>query len=78
MAEEFTAVELNLFLDTHPDDERALNDYNETVERLRELKAAYENQFGPLTNFGYATSEYPWRWVDEPWPWQINFAMKGE
>jgi spore coat protein JB len=78
MAEEFTAVELNLFLDTHPDDERALNDYNETVERLKELKAAYENQFGPLTNFGYATSEYPWRWVDEPWPWQINFAMKGE
>lgn len=79
MAEEFTAVEFNLYLDTHPEDEKALNEYNDTVERLNQLKMEYEKEYGPLTNFGYATSEYPWRWVEEPWPWEINFAeMKGE
>ncbi|HHY08790.1 MAG TPA: hypothetical protein GX530_09830 [Corynebacteriales bacterium] len=31
MAEEFTAVEFNLYLDTHPDDRKALAAYNETV-----------------------------------------------
>lgn len=74
MAEEFTAVDLNLYLDTHPDDRKALNDYNETVSKLAELKQQYEKKYGPLTNFGYVSSEYPWRWVEEPWPWEINFA----
>ncbi|MGE5396613.1 MAG: spore coat protein CotJB [Chitinophagales bacterium] len=75
MAEEFTAVELNLFLDTHPEDRKALSDFNETVKKLNQFKAQYEQKYGPLTNFGYVTSEYPWHWVDEPWPWEINFAV---
>lgn len=73
MALEFTAVEFNLYLDTHPRDQRALLAYNQTVEELNELKEAYQAAYGPLTNFGTAASEYPWRWVDEPWPWEINF-----
>lgn len=74
MAEEFTAVELNLFLDTHPDDRKALNDYNQTAARLAQLKVQYEQRYGPLTNFGESPSENAWRWVDEPWPWEMNFA----
>ena len=41
MAEEFTAVELNLYLDTHPHDKKALHFYNETVEKLDCLKEEY-------------------------------------
>lgn len=78
MAEEFTAIDFNLYLDTHPEDKRALQDYNETVERLSQLKREYEQKYGPLTNFGYAPSRYPWQWIDEPWPWEINFCQKGE
>lgn len=74
MAEEFTAVEFNLYLDTHPHDAKALAAYNKTVDKLKRLKKEYEKIYGPLTNFGYAKSKYPWRWVEEPWPWQINFA----
>lgn len=76
MALEFTAIELNLYLNTHPRDERALEAYNRTVKQLNELKKDYEDRFGPLTNFGDTTSEYPWSWVEEPWPWQINFAER--
>lgn len=79
MAEEFTAIELNLFLDTHPLEKKALSDYIETVKRLNFLKKKYEEDYGPLTNFGYAPSDYPWQWIEEPWPWEINFAdMRGE
>ena len=74
MAEQFTAVELNLYLDTHPHDKKALHFYNETVERLDCLKADYTDEFGPLTNFGFCPSRYPWQWIEEPWPWEINFC----
>lgn len=74
MAEEFTAIDLNLYLDTHPEDRKALADYYETVRKLEELKAQYEMRYGPLTAVGRTPSEYLWHWVDEPWPWEINFA----
>lgn len=74
MAEQFTAVELNLYLDTHPHDKKALHFYNETVERLDCLKENYTDEFGPLTNFGFCPSRYPWQWIEEPWPWEINFC----
>ena len=46
MAEEFTAIEFNLYLNTHPDDRKALNDFNETVKKLNDLKAQYEKRYG--------------------------------
>lgn len=69
---EFAAVDLNLYLDTHPTDERALLDYNEISRQLKELKTKYEDCFGPLTNFGNAPGGCDhWKWLDEPWPWEI-------
>lgn len=69
---EFVAIELNLYLDTHPCDEEAINDYNCAVEALRQLKNEYESQFGPLLNFGMGGfSGTPWQWAMGPWPWEI-------
>jgi spore coat protein JB len=69
---EFATVDLNLYLDNHPENQQALADYNRFTGELIELKRRYENEYGPLTNFGYCPSEYPWAWVNEPWPWQIG------
>lgn len=69
---EFTAVDLNLYLDNHPMNKQALIDYNKITQQLNECKMAYEAKYGPLTNFGYAPSQYPWRWVAEPWPWEMD------
>ena len=69
---EFVAVELNLYLDTHPCDEDAINDYNCAVEVLKQMKKDYEAEFGPLMNFGWGGfSRMPWQWVEGPWPWEI-------
>lgn len=69
----FAAVELNLYLDTHPADQKALADYNYFVQKYNTLKAHYEACYGPLLNLGHSCSQYPWRWVDEPWPWEICY-----
>lgn len=73
MSHTFTAIDLNLFLDTHPCDVKALSEYNHVTHLLRILKGAYEQCYGPLTAFGNTPSQYPWRWIDEPWPWEIEF-----
>jgi len=70
---EFAAVEWNLFMDTHPENREALEAYNATVARLNEKKRAYEAAYGPLVHFGASASAYPWRWIEDPWPWEIDY-----
>ncbi|HHY93477.1 MAG TPA: spore coat protein CotJB [Firmicutes bacterium] len=72
MALEFTAIELTLFLDTHPDDTRALADFNAAAQELGRLKNMYESLYGPLLSYGFSSSPDRWRWIEEPWPWQIS------
>ncbi|MPN16013.1 hypothetical protein SDC9_163351 [bioreactor metagenome] len=70
---EFVAVELNLYLDTHPCDTEAINDYNCAVERLRKIKKEYEEEYGMLMHFGHGgySSKSEWSWVKGPWPWEV-------
>lgn len=67
----FVLIELNLYLDTHPDDERALREFNTYGQQLRRLKTQYEARYGPLLSSGYSPSQFPWKWVNEPWPWDM-------
>ena len=63
----FAVIELALYLDTHPDDERALCLHNSYCKTLKELKDEYQKVYGPLSIY------YPcnkWRWLEEPWPWE--------
>ncbi|MEW6447080.1 MAG: spore coat protein CotJB [Bacillota bacterium] len=72
-AVEFAAIELTLFLDTHPDDQAALRDYNRVAQELMELKKEYAAKYGPLMAYGHDSSEDYWKWVEEPWPWEIKY-----
>ena len=67
---EVTTVDLNLYLDTHPDDERAAMDYSCYSQELMSLKRQYEENFGPLQNFGNSIIGSTFTWVDDPWPWE--------
>ena len=70
---EFTAIDLNLFLDTHPNDQKALAYYDKILMELRETKREYEKRYGPLTVFGVTPGKNYWQWVEEPWPWEIQY-----
>lgn len=65
----FCAVDMMLYLDTHPDDEDALNYFNQCTELYRNAKAAYEKQYGPLNAFS-STLSTRWEWNEGPMPWE--------
>lgn len=76
---DFYTVDLQLYLNTHPNDREALAKYNAVAERANALRQEYEKMFGPLSSFR-STSKYPWQWIDDPWPWQyqFNFNLTGD
>ncbi len=68
---DFALVELTLYLDTHPNDAQAIQQFNELTAQSKKLKHQYEQAFGPLLQFGGSFSSYPWNWNKAPWPWQM-------
>ncbi|HHY06017.1 MAG TPA: spore coat protein CotJB [Clostridia bacterium] len=69
---EFVTLELNLYLNTHPEDQKALEQYNCMHRELCELKKQYEQQYGPLLNYGWGMNTgNSWRWAEQPWPWEM-------
>lgn len=63
----FTIIDLSLYLDTHPNDRRAIAMHKEHTNKYRRLTDEYQRMYGPLTIM------YPcnkWRWLEEPWPWE--------
>lgn len=68
----FAVTDLNLFLDTHPNDEEALKTFTILAATLKSYKHDYAQKFGTL----YATDssdKTPFEWVgaDNKWPWQM-------
>lgn len=68
---DFVLVELTLYLDTHPSDAIALQQYNENTKIRQQMAANFEMRYGPLTSYGRAYSPNEWKWVCPPWPWQV-------
>ena len=64
---DFAIVELALYLDTHPTDEKALCLHRKYVKEMKELKEKYQKIYGPLT-INYPCNK--WRWLEQPWPWE--------
>ena len=64
---EFAINELALYLDTHPEDEKALCLHRKYAREAKELKDKYQKVYGPLT-INYPCNK--WRWLEEPWPWE--------
>lgn len=63
----FAIIELGLYLDTHPDDEKAICLHREYANKFKVLEDKYQKVYGPLSIM------YPcnkWRWLEEPWPWE--------
>lgn len=63
---DFAINELALYLDTHPEDERALCLHRKYAKKAKDLKDKYQRVFGPLT-INYPCNK--WRWLEEPWVW---------
>lgn len=63
----FFAQDLKLYLDTHPDDKRAVEMYVEACRQYKACKAAFEEYFYPLTSCS-AGQNGCWDWPEGVWP----------
>ena len=70
---QFAAVEVGMFLDTHPGNKKALEAMRMYTEKYKELKYKYEEKFGMIDIYSPNHCADRWSWVDNPWPWE-----KGE
>jgi spore coat protein JB len=68
MAAGFCVYDLQLYLNTHPYDQRALYLFNVCAQRYRMLSENFERTYGPLR--AENSLGYPWQWINSPWPWE--------
>lgn len=64
---DFFAQDLKLYLDTHPDDLRAIEMFREAVKQYKACKAAFEDSFYPLTATS-AGKDGEWDWICGTFP----------
>lgn len=64
----FAIQELALYLDTHRDDNEALELYRSYQKMYEDGRKNYEKMCGPLNHM--CVTDGPYRWLDEPWPWE--------
>lgn len=76
---DFKAVDLQLYLDTHPNDCDAIMLYNKTIEEAEEVRCEYESKFGGLCSFRSPSNDNHFSWIDNPWNWEteFNYQVKG-
>ncbi len=65
----FAIQELALYLDTHPDDEEALQLYRSYQQVYHECMKEYNENYGPM-NHAVPHNGKGYTWLDDPWPWE--------
>ena len=68
---EFAVTDLNLYLDTHPDSQEALDMFTKLAAMLKSLEYDYAQKYGPITVTD-VSGNIPFEWVSDKfkWPWQ--------
>ena len=67
----FIAHEINLYLDTHPENSQMIMLYNEYAKLAKEAICEFENTFGPIFVMD-SNENSPFEWVKGPWPWEYQ------
>lgn len=65
----FAVQDLALYLDTHPDDQEALEAYRAYQKQYHQQCAQYQEKYGPMNHLSYDTCDH-YRWLNDPWPWE--------
>ena len=66
----FVAWELRLYLNTHPDDQCAMELYRQKCRELDD--PSYACAFTKS-----CPADHCWRWLDDPWPWEYQCCHNG-
>lgn len=66
----FAMIDLNLYLDLHPNDRQMIDLYNQYRIQKEDILRQYEDKYGPIVTTSNALNQYPWAWINRPWPWE--------
>ena len=68
---DFAIIDLNLFLDTHPECKEALDLFTQLASTSKSLKTDHQRKYGPLY-VQNSSNSVPFEWVEkcEKWPWE--------
>lgn len=70
MQYKFALIELNLYLDTNPNDKSAIELFNKYQKIEKQMCEQYERMYGPLTIDSNYLNNNSWTWKNSPWPWE--------
>lgn len=65
---QFAAHDVQLYLDTHPEDKSAIKQAQRFQQLAAPLAEQYEQQYGALTK--READGNNWNWIKGPWPWE--------
>lgn len=75
MAIDFAIKELNLYLDTHPDDTDAFTTLKGLIGLSNEGREKYVKLYGPISIKDLENCA-SYTWLDSPWPW--DYRERGD
>lgn len=68
----FGALEIRQYLDTHPLNIKAQQDFTNLTCQIQQQLPIVEKTYGPISQYG-CSRENPVRWIEEPWPWELTY-----
>ena len=71
MQYKFALIELNLYLDTNPNDSEKIRLYNQYLDIEKQMCDKYESMYGSLTLNSNYLDKNNWAWDNGPWPWEV-------
>lgn len=71
----FMIQELALYLDTHREDQEALELYRSYQQMYQKCMQEFTEKYGPMNH--RTPTEGPYRWLDDPWPWEYARNKEG-
>ena len=72
----FALQELSLYLDTHPHDMRALEQYRQYQQAFNKSVEAYGQNVMPI-NHTQSGDGQQYCWLRDPWPWEYAANKEG-
>ncbi len=76
MALDFVCAELNLYLDTHKQDQQAFELLKSMLNLYSEAKSRYIKTYGPICIDDLRYS-HEYNWLCDPWPWDYQDKEEG-
>ena len=68
----FALLELQLYLDTHPNDKKMLDLYQKYLNIEKQMCFEYEKNYGPISCDSEVFDNNYWAWNNSPWPWEVK------